>query len=225
MRRFPAICVDDFYSEPEAIRKFALDQDFCISSPEWPGKRTKCISEINPYLYQKFCERFFSLYYDISLGIKWRVYTTFQLIESLSEEETSYKNVGWIHRDDSYEEGQDIILCSGVLFLTPDINKNCGTSLYRRKNFMFNTNIDVKQKFYGSNIDDDYEFYAKEQYKDFEETIRYYNYFNRLISFDSGVYHGANSFYSSNLPRLTQVFFIYDVNVEYPIHRKDKVIM
>ena len=220
MRNFPTICVDDFYTDPDAVRNFALEQDFCYSSPEWPGRRTKNLDEISPIFFQSFCKKLFSIYYDLEdREITWKVRTNFQLVKPYSEDENSPKNVGCIHRDDWQDIDGSNIICAGIIYLTPKINRNCGTSIFKRINYRLNDTT-AKQDLYGNNIDTGFDQVINEQDQQFEETARFYNYYNRLVSFDASSYHGVNSFYSDE-PRLTQPFFVCYINSDqkYPLTR------
>lgn len=221
MRKFPTTCIDGFYSDPDAVRRFALEQDFCHSSPEWPGKRTKSLDELNKPFFHMFCEKLFSIHYDMKdRQLNWRVITTFQLVPPYSEEEDSPKNMGWIHRDDWSDDQGNNTIYAGIIYLTPDINRNCGTSLFKRINYRLKE-TNAKQDYYGKGIDSNFDENMLEQSIEFEESVRFYNYYNRLVSFDATEYHGVNSFYSSSEPRLTQPFFVCYINGDqkYPMER------
>jgi hypothetical protein len=210
---FPTLCVDNFYKDPDKIREFALSLDY--NSPdnntgEYPGKRTKSLDLVNVAFYKKFCDKLFSLYYDFLTPVEWEITTSFQLICPLSDNPLNSKNVGWIHSDVA-------TVFAGVIYLTPDIKQNCGTSIFKlisredisvEKYTHFNN---VKKKLYLNNIDDGHEEALKDNNSDFVETINFSNVYNRLISFDGNCYHGANNFYSNSEPRLTQVFFVRSV--------------
>ena len=55
-----------------------------------------------------------------------------------------------------------------------------------------------------------------EQDSNFVETIRFSNRYNRMISFDSAVPHRADNFVINNEPRLTQIFFVEDIESNRP---------
>jgi hypothetical protein len=225
MRKFPTLCVDDFYKNPDAVRKFALEQDFCNRSNAWPGKRTKHLHEIDSHFFDTFCEKLFSLYYEFESRVEWTVLTTFQLVPPFSSDEQSSKNLGFVHRDNYDKDGLGIIY-AGIIYLTPGINKNCGTSIFKMKKNLFredDTSL-VKENFYGEGIDTGFDEYMNSERERFEETIRFYNHYNRMVSFDASTYHGVNSFYSDGELRLTQPFFVCDVksNSGFPLERSDR---
>ena len=58
--RFPTLCVDDFYKNPEQIRDFALSLEYSKPEGIYPGERTKYLHEIDKKLFQQFCEKLFS---------------------------------------------------------------------------------------------------------------------------------------------------------------------
>lgn len=224
MRKFPTLCIDDFYKNPDAVRQLALQQDFCYSSDEWPGRRTRQISEIDPYFFSMFCEKLFSVYYEFCDRVEWEVLTNFQLVPPFSEDKNSLKNMGFIHRDD-YEINEQNVVYAGIIYLTPNIDKNCGTSIFRFRKDAINHHIPpIKQNLYGKGDDTDFEKYMKIERDKFEETIRFDNIYNRMVSFDSSSYHGVNSFYSDSHPRLTQVFFVARIDSKsgYPLERSDR---
>jgi hypothetical protein len=71
----------------------------------------------------------------------------------------------------------------------------------------------VRECYYGSSIDDNYDNAIELNHDKFDETVTFYNIYNRLVSFDAGSWHAANSFYASDKPRLTQVFFVFGVKL------------
>ena len=220
LRNFPTLCIDDFYKNPDEIREFALKQDFCIDQYNWPGRRTKMLSEINSDFFNMFCEKLLSIFYEFDSYTEWNIYTSFQIVQPFSNDEQSYKNYGFIHTDSE--------LFSGIIYLTPNINKNCGTSIFKikDKNFSQEENTYFKKNFYESNIDTGLEDYIKKERGQFDESATFYNYYNRLVAFDSSQYHGVNSFFTTGEPRLTQVFFINSINYKHcPLQRSDKRVL
>lgn len=102
------IIVDNFYQDPDAVRDFALQQDFCISG-NYPGKRTKSFGTL------KLKERFEKL-----IGKKivhWPGYYngSFQYCQQGMK--------SWIHRDGTQY--------SAIIYLSPDPPLQSGTSIYR----------------------------------------------------------------------------------------------
>jgi hypothetical protein len=221
MKYFPATCIDNFYSEPDKIREFALSLEFKKDfEGRWPGSRTKEMHLVDRDFFEAFCNKVFSLFFDLEqTHLTWSVRTMFQLIDSYSDDPLSPKNKGWIHYDDH-------AVFAGIIFLNPDSDLGTGTSLYKMVDDK-NLNRDTtKSKFYLEGIDDNYDESIIKHNECFVETVRFNNIYNRLIAFDGKTAHGANSLYSKGTPRLTQVFFVYDFesSVPPPIIRQKKFL-
>ena len=197
------MCVDNFYSDPDRIREFALAQEFVSSkSGEWPGVRTKDLNLIDEKFFNLFCDKLFSLFVNLKhTQIKYQIKTNFQIVSSMSPDPASPKNSGWIHVDQG-------TVFAGVIFLTPDIDLNCGTSIFKLVDKDKLDHSNTKVDFYKNKIDNQYDDRITKHRDAYVETIRFNNIYNRLVCFDSESSHGANSFYSSTELRLTQVFFV-----------------
>lgn len=216
MNLFPTICIDDFYDDPDSIRNYALSLEYFTSTGEYPGKRTKSLHEIDKVFFDDFCEKIMSIYYNFDTTLmNWNISTRFQLIENLSDNKSSPKNTGWIHQDGA-------ALLGGIIYLTPEIDPSCGTSVFKLKDSIEHDTGDltIRTDFHSKNIDRDYDCNIVKHNSQFVETIRFDNHYNRLIAFEGGVFHGVNNFYS-NKQRLTQVFFVHNIesNCRSPIER------
>lgn len=211
---FPTLCVDNFFNNPDEVRKFALSLEYTPSETgKWPGKRTHSLDQISQNYFQNFCEKLFLLNYDLRKSeVSWIVETYFQIIEPGSYEDL---NVGWVHKDTA--------MFAGIIYLTPDIDLNCGTSIFRSSvDFARPTNVLEKKEMYlnfNKNNKESYQEKLKENNSMFEETIRFNNVYNRLVAYDGSQYHGVNKFYNEDSkPRLTQVFFAKSiVSDHFPI--------
>jgi len=70
MKLYPHTIVENFYDNPDAIRKFALAQkyQYCHEIPNYqyvfPGCRTKDLQSINPVLYANVCKKFISIFHN-----------------------------------------------------------------------------------------------------------------------------------------------------------------
>jgi hypothetical protein len=208
---FPTICVDNFFNDPEEVRKFALSLDYA-PQPQgvWPGKRTECLSEISPYFYKIFFQKFFSLSYSKTENLDGRMNLFFAL---MPPETVNHIDTGWIHRDSAHY--------AGLVYLNKNIPLNCGTSIFRKKNYFYDDDKtgDIKSRLYlGSTSDEDIDG-LKNHNSNYEETIKFGNIYNRLIAFDAKQFHGIDTFSKDeNEPRLTILFFIYDLQASrFPI--------
>lgn len=217
----PTSVVDDFFDNPEWVRSWALSLDYEKNSKgAWPGKRSKSLHEIDPKFFEFVINRFMSLYYyngvdlrsaDPSFRFSWVARAYFQSVDS------SYGE-GWIHRDQNS-------LITGIIYLNQDYNLDAGTTIYTRKTGFDIVNQETKQGLFKQEISYEQAIAdLKENQNQFEESVVLKNKFNRLVAFDSGLYHAASSFIDKEQQqdgeRLTLVFFIDILNAKkYPIYR------
>lgn len=211
---YPITCVDNFYTRPDEVREFALSLDYEKESVSYPGKRTKHLHLINPDFFDVFCRKFMSLFHDFEANqnVTWEIDTQFQIIEP---DEIHTINEGWIHRDPG--------ILSGVIYLTPDIPLDYGTSFYRpKKEYRYAKiiNCDHKDEYYFSqnkNLNVDfYQQKLRENNDRFEQVAKFSNIYNRLITFSGGYYHKEDKLYTKNTsPRLTQFFCVRKVGSSY----------
>lgn len=217
MKKFPVTIVDNFYENPEMVREFALSQKFYPSDGKYPGSRTDSIHNLSQEFFKTFCEKLFSLFYDLNTTkLNWTVETRFQSIHNLSNNKDSKFNVGWVHSDCS--------IFSGIIYLSKN---SSGTSIYYPKEpGIETTSQDEKRLLYsGKKInEDEYSIAIDKNNNNFYESIRVEGEFNRLLLFEGGVYHGVPSFFTEDDNRLTQVFFVDEITshndaANYPIVR------
>ena len=113
--RLNLIIVDDFYSDPDAVRKFALSQDFSVKG-NYPGARTK------PFFtddVKQAIEHYMQFAGKITNTFENSGYTgAFQI--ATANDRT------WIHSDPHN-------MWAGVCYLTPDAPGSGGTGLFRHK--------------------------------------------------------------------------------------------
>jgi hypothetical protein len=221
MKNFPVICIDNFYSDPDRVRKFALTQDYS-KDPEgrWPGIRTNDLSLIDVDFFNLFCKKILSVYFDLdTVEISYTLRTMFQLINPYEKDILSPKNQGWIH----YDNGS---ILSGVIYLNKTPYLNSGTSLHMLNDPSGLELGNTKENFYIHGKDINYNEVISRHNECFTETIRYNNVYNRMICFESSEAHCANNFFADNEPRLTQVFFIDDIDacLTTPISRQQKFL-
>jgi hypothetical protein len=220
LRPFPTLlCVDDFYENPDEIREFAISQDFDNTKDHCPGSRTKPLNELNNNLFDSFCNRLFSLYFDYRYcNIEWFVYTCFQKIDPFDDDINSPLNRGWVHSDKNY-------IGAGVIYLNKFSLPDSGTSFYKLKpNIKKEFNYKIRDSFYENRNECDvneYLNYHEENENSFDKTLTVGNVYNRMIFYDSNYFHRENNFVSGfDEPRLTQVFFIKEIKTDtVPIER------
>ena len=206
---FPALCIDDFYPNPDEVRKFALEQNFYpADGGTYPGKRTDHLHELDEDFFNYFCKRFMNVFYNYEHEeVNWVISSNFQLFPPYKGNNETALNKGIIHRD--------MAICAGVIYLTPNPNPDSGTSIYHLKDNVLpkQLNHDLRFDLHPGKEVDDEAFTKMQDANDskFEETIRFQNRYNRLISYDAGNYHRANSYVHNDQERLIQVFFVEQV--------------
>ncbi|MEE9332164.1 MAG: DUF6445 family protein [Methylophilaceae bacterium] len=222
MNLYPVTVVENFYENPDAIRQFALAQEytFCHDRENleyvYPGSRTKDIFDLDKTLHEKIVKKLISVFHNSEHDVmRWAVSTNFQAVSEGYEE-------GVIHTDEN-------TIFAAVLFLTPNPPLNSGTSLFRKsKNF--------DQARYDKAVDEnDIGFRAGDivmntSYHDmFDEIVRVNNVYNTLILYEGRHFHAANKFFGKNLKnsRLAQVFFINKIDAQkhsvFPIKRVGEI--
>jgi hypothetical protein len=219
---FPTICVDNFFNDPDLVRNFALSLEY-YEGENFPGKRTKLLSDLSPHYFSLFCEKLFYLNFDLKeKEVSWEVQTYFQLISPNEYEEV---DVGWIHQDINY-------VYAGIIYLSPLISKDCGTSIFRKKkdyNYNYSLNNEYKIEMFtefNSNNKKKYIEKNKENNDMYEETIKFNNIYNRLICYDASQFHGVNKLYDEKNVRLTQVFFVNKIKSDYfPIPSSKQILL
>jgi hypothetical protein len=210
----PSTVIDNFFDDPDSIREFALKQEFTKAGGVVPGVRTRPLNELNPDMFDMFCGKLFSAFFDFNITeLKWNVEATFQLT-------SSYYQEGWVHADSSYGDG---VHMAGVVYLSPDAPVNAGTSIWRQVETP-NWNDDLKAKFYSDQQVDMKEYIsARDKHNShFEKTLDVGNVYNRLATYSSTEWHKENMFFGEGKQsRLTLVFFasVNPVNSMMPIDR------
>lgn len=218
MNLYPVTIIENFYENPDAIRRFALEQKFTFCHDRknfeyvYPGSRTQDIFDLDTQLHEKICKKLVSVFHNSEHDyMRWAISTSFQSV-------TKEYDQGVIHTD------QDTIF-AGVLYLTPNAPLNSGTSLFRKnKNFneklykeAFSTNFDRFKK--GEIV------MSTDYHHMFDEIVRVNNVYNTLIIYEGRHFHAANKFFGKSLKdsRLAQVFFINKIDAQkhssFPLHR------
>ena len=222
MNLYPVTIVENFYENPNAIRKFALKQQytFCHEVKDieyvYPGCRTKDLSYLDTLLFEKICKKLVTVFHNAEHDtMRWLITTSFQ---SVSAE----YGQGVIHTDHN-------TIFAAVLYLTPDAPLNSGTSLFKP-----NKTFD-ESKYQQALLDNDARFKAGEIVMDasyhhmFDEIVRVNNMYNTLILYEGRHYHAANQFFGQDMTdsRLAQVFFVSKIDAQkqnvFPISRVNAI--
>lgn len=173
------IVVDEFYTNPIEVRKFALIQDFNVLG-NYPGFRSKSLlTESTRNTIQNI------IFPHGGQIIDWKVdnggYTG-------AYQYCTANDSTWIHAD-IYN------IWSGVCYLSPEAPLNSGTAFYMHKQ--------TYQRYYTDN------FFDGSNYDDWEQTDYVANVFNRLVLFKGCMFHASKNYFGSNKldSRLIQTFF------------------
>jgi hypothetical protein len=177
------IVVDNFYTDPDSVRAFALQQPLSLHPNNHKGIRSDAV-----YRFPGLKERFEQLLGTPIQG--WETYGTngcFQI--NLAGEQAVY-----------HADGQTY---AGVLFLTPNAPGAAGTKFYRSKSGVRKpTPANHDEVFQGG-------FYDSTR---FEKLDVVGNVYNRLVLFDAKLIHAADTYFGKTRDdgRLIQLFF-FDV--------------
>lgn len=179
--RTNVIIVDDFYTNPDDVRKFALAQEF-DQTGNYPGKRTKT------FLNQSTMECIESILKPFSGDIiDWcandGLTGSFQITTSCER--------SWIHADDFNS-------WAGICYLTPNAPLSGGTGLFRYKE---------TKNMYQDNRD--YTGETQDMTK-WELVNQIGNIYNRLVLYRGNLWHTSLDYFgkSNEDGRLFQLFFL-----------------
>lgn len=178
------IVADDFYYDPDGIRRFALSQEFAVSG-NYPGLRTKSfLNDSHKEVINALVSHAGGGVTDWLLDENGDGYTgAFQICTAMDRT--------WIHSD--YNN-----MWAGVCYLTPDAPLSGGTALYRHKET-------------GQRLPVDKNDHGKDAYDitKWEIVDRIGNVYNRLILYPGKLFHASIDYFGDNLEngRLFQTFF------------------
>jgi hypothetical protein len=184
MRPPQFVVVDDFYQDPDAIREFALEQEFREDQNYYRGRRT-----LKPYLFPGIRERFETLLNtQITRWEDMPVNGVFQYCTS----------------QDALVYHADTQMYAATIYLTPDAPPQCGTSLYRSR-----AHPKVRRW-----PQDGYDYAAVFPTGHFDRTKfelidTVGNVYNRLVIWDAKLLHSASEYFGEKLEnsRLFHLFF------------------
>ena len=131
VEKFFPVVVDDFFREPEAIVNWGKQLPKEVVGNQ-PGKRSKQLWELDPELHNTILKKILSCYYDLDYMIlSWQVSNmSFLEIPRFHEAKSNIKNKGWIHQDVDVFGSDEV---AGLIYLTPGIDEDSGTSLFNLK--------------------------------------------------------------------------------------------
>jgi len=212
---FPTTIVDGFFDNPDKIRQFALEQEFHRDETgRWPGIRSSQLFKLSPIIFNNICQKMLSLFFTAEQTYSYDIASYFQIVNGEF-------NSGWVHKDPS--------IITAMLYLTPD--SFSGTSLYLNKNISYDDTTFVEDKIESYKLGTDSAKAKKSRElhnQNFEEMLNVKGIYNRLLIFDSNIYHAAHDFFgdSNEDSRLTLVSFVHGLKGEYctPLQRSRNFI-
>ena len=186
--RVNALVIDDFYSDPDKVRNFALKQEFKVRG-NYPGQRTE--SYLNDSMKKRLQE---ILYPYAGTVTNWGGEYTGSFQYTVSRDRS------WIHADSTTD-------WAAVLYLTPDAPLSAGTGIFKHKATGL-TNWDYRN----SNPEYQKTQPPGDEFQDmtkWEIGAKFGNVYNRLIMYRADNYHMSLDYFGNNLEngRLFQVFF------------------
>ena len=174
------IVVDDFYSDPDHTRKFALSQNFDVKG-NFPGLRTKefltdSANNVIKELVKPFSGKF--------VGFSSQYSGSFQIATA--------KDRTWIHADNGNK-------WAGVCYLTPNAPHTGGTGLFRHRETGACASFEVPKNTNVQGMD-----YTK---WDLIDVVG--NKYNRLVLYRGDLFHASLDYFGDNNEngRLFQLFF------------------
>jgi len=201
------VCRDNYLNNPQAAIDLAGRLEY-KHAKVYPGKRTDNLMASDDIEVREFGKWFANrLSYNVFPGISmYEINVSFHINEVYDHPEL---NTGWIHND--------IGNLAGLVYLTPgESNFDARTSMFNGYAEELPDDAEARRKFhFTGEVTSEYLAGFNRNQTQFKETIRIGNQYNRLIAYDSKIFHRPNSFITSTgAPRLTLLFFISKFNYE-----------
>ena len=202
--RYPTVVIDDFFDNPDKIRKLMNQCEFNLDQDMYPGVRTDNLQFLDSDFYDFIKIKLLSIFQEDWNKIKsyYNVNIQFEKITPFKDK-YDIRNTGMVHADCPAEFG-------GVVYLDPDPDPDAGTTLYTKTGEyakMPDGMIEEWRKLYTKqDVDiDKFQKLYKKLMGYFEESVIVKPKFNRLVMFDGTKFHRCHNFGSK--PRYTLVFF------------------
>jgi len=185
-----AYIIDDFYSDVDVVREFALQQDFSVRG-NYPGPRTQTF--LNDSMKNTIESIVKPMYGSVTYWSEEQYTGAYQY--------TTSRDRSWIHADQTTK-------WAAVCYLTPNAPLSAGTGLFKHKP----TGCTMAPK----NEDGTYnQELLKEIYKDSQDMTKWElvdrlaNVYNRLVMYRGDHFHMSLDYFGQDLydGRLFQTFF------------------
>ena len=222
-RKYPTVVIDDFFTKPDLIRKYALSLPYEKNMDgRFPGQRTPLLHTVNEKLVYSIAKKILSVYYDLHTEVYWHsIQMSFQKIKPYSKDKNSNLNKGWIHTD-------GVRTLAGVIYLTPRVEVDTGTSIFKIKKKYINYDIKKRQNAKDSLYKKEsynlkaYDKEINSLYNKFDKVTEVKNLYNRCILYDAHEYHTGTNYFTNDRERLSLVFFF--TNLTSSIPPKDRIM-
>tara|TARA_R110000803_G_scaffold122967_1_gene190961 strand:+ start:264 stop:848 length:585 start_codon:yes stop_codon:yes gene_type:complete len=185
-----AYIIDDFYSDVDVVREFALQQDFSVRG-NYPGPRTK--SFLNESVKETIENVVKPFYGNVTFWGDGEYTGAYQF--------TTSRDRSWIHADQTTK-------WAAVCYLTPNAPLSAGTGLFKHKA----TGLTMAPRNADGSYDDEL---LAEVYKDAQDMTKWElvdnvaNVYNRLILYRGDHFHMSMDYFGQDVNdgRLFQTFF------------------
>jgi hypothetical protein len=183
-------CKNNFFQKPDRIADFANSLEFSYKHKGFPGTRTEnLVLSDNPeckdfanFFVAKLLNEVYTNILEATIDLRFHKYPVY---------DDSDLNAGWTHIDDSD-------LLAGVVYLNKNFEEiDAGTS-FLTPNKQISPPDNIREEF---NIDatsvdiGKYKASLASHNNQFNETIKVGNLYNRLVTYDSRLFHKPNSYY------------------------------
>ena len=192
--RFNTLTIDNFYTNPDEVREFALKQEFMVRG-NYPGQRTKS------FLTDSLKKKMRDILYPFAGEITYWGSDDRENNYTGSFQYTVSEDRSWIHADSTTD-------WAAVCYLTPDAPLSAGTGIFRHKATGW-SHYDYKRENEPGYIQSAPPGNEMRDYTKWEMVDRIGNVYNRLIMYRADNYHVSLDYFGQNMHdgRLFQVFF------------------
>lgn len=215
---FPITIIDNFYKNFSEIEKFAKNLEYFDKIRfTMPGKESKLLHELDRNLFelstQKIMRTFFS---RKDFNLQFECSTKFEKITPYGN---GYNKEGWIHSDDDNK-------LSAIFYVDGDYND--GTSFFIKKTLgnPDRSLMEFKHELFKNKKPDDtkYNEALQTHNNQFVEILKVPLVKNRVVIFDSSIFHRADGFGSIEKPRIIQTFFFGQIVADsFPIPEINRI--
>jgi hypothetical protein len=192
--RFNSLTIDNFYTNPDEVREFALKQEFKVRG-NYPGQRTKS------FLTDSLKKKMRDILYPFAGEITYWGSDDTENNYTGSFQYTVSEDRSWIHADSTTD-------WAAVCYLTPDAPLSAGTGIFRHKATGW-SHYDYKRENEPGYVESAPPGNEMRDYTKWEMVDRIGNVYNRLIMYRADNYHVSLDYFGQNMNdgRLFQVFF------------------